>query len=56
MNYREQARADLLTCLAHLAKSPDPEVAHCDADDALLKYINDPEITAAYRSVTKWYA
>jgi hypothetical protein len=34
----------------------DLEVAHSNADDALLAYIGDPEITSAFYSVTKWYA
>lgn len=34
----------------------DPEVAHIEADNALLKYINDIEIGAAYDAIGKWYA
>jgi hypothetical protein len=36
----------------------DPEAHHGDCDDALLQYINDPEITAAFDDPkkTKWYA
>lgn len=33
-----------------------PESGHSAADDLLLKYINDPEITEAFESLTKWYA
>lgn len=29
---------------------------HHRADWALLEYINDPEITAAYRAIQRWYA
>lgn len=34
-----------------------PETGHMAADDALLEYIADDEITAAYESIKpKWYA
>lgn len=38
------------------ARDGDTESAHADADDALIAYINDPEIQAAYDDVDKWYA
>lgn len=34
----------------------DYEAAHDNADKALLAYINDPEITAAFRSQTRYTA
>ena len=34
----------------------DPEMDHLKADDLLLGFINDPEITAAFGAVRKWYA
>jgi hypothetical protein len=34
----------------------DAEVAHTEHDNALLAYINDGEITEAFRATTKWYA
>lgn len=34
----------------------DPEVAHIEADNALLEYINDMEIIEAFDSIAKWYA
>lgn len=40
---------------AELAKG-DREIAHIEADDALLVFINDPEITAAYEAFEKWHA
>jgi hypothetical protein len=50
-------KAELINKLNELAKlNEDPEAAHCDADDELLKYINDPEITKAFNAVPKWYA
>ena len=32
------------------------EIAHCDADDFLLDYINDKEITKEFNKINKWYA
>ena len=32
------------------------EEPHVNADKALLKYINDPEITEEYNKIDKWYA
>ena len=46
----------LLALLAKLAQTTDTEVAHASADGALLQYINDPDITAAYEAIDKWYA
>jgi hypothetical protein len=34
----------------------DTEVAHCDADDALIEYIGDEEIAEAFDNIHKWYA
>lgn len=34
----------------------DLEMVHIEADDALLAYINDSEITEAYNAIGKWYA
>lgn len=34
----------------------DEEVQHIFADQALLDYINDPQITEAFSSIRKWYA
>lgn len=33
-----------------------PESDHPKADMALLEYINDPEITEAFKKVERWYA
>jgi hypothetical protein len=49
-------RDELLTKLRELAKGGDTEAVHCDADDLLIEYINDPEIEEAYNAVPKWYA
>jgi hypothetical protein len=34
----------------------DPESAHADADQALLDYIGDEEVSAEYGKVEKWYS
>lgn len=49
-------RAALLKALRKLAKSYDEEVAHAEADQALIDFIADEEITSAYRAIPKWYA
>lgn len=37
-------------------KGWDKEVTHGEADQALLDFINDPEIEQAYDAIEKWYA
>ena len=37
-------------------KNSDTESGHMIADELLLAYIADPEITQAYKSIRKWYA
>lgn len=34
----------------------DLEVLHIEFDNALLEYINDKEITQAFKNIPKWYA
>lgn len=34
----------------------DPEANHEEADDLLLRYIDDPGVTEAFRAIKKWYA
>ena len=46
---------ELLQLFANFTGS-DPEIEHGDADDALIAYIADPEIKAAYEKIGKWYA
>ncbi|AGT12960.1 hypothetical protein KAYACHO_56 [Mycobacterium phage KayaCho] len=43
-------KARLLRTLGELAKETDGEKAHSEADAALLDYLADPEITAAYHA------
>ena len=50
-------KQDLLTILLENASEDgDHEIEHSVCDKALLEYINDPEITAAFAKGTKWYA
>jgi len=37
-------------------KGESPESAHVKADEALLEYIGDEEVTKAFDSIDKWYA
>ena len=38
------------------AKGGDKEMIHMNADDGLLEYIGDPEISKAFNKIKKWYA
>jgi len=49
-------KQELLIILKDEAGNDDLEVAHSNADEALLKFINDPEITKAFDNIDKWYA
>ena len=49
-------RDELLTKLRECAETPDPEVAHELADEALIEYINDAAVTEAFEQVDRWYA
>lgn len=49
-------KAECLEKLKEASENMDTEAAHGDADDALIEFINDPEITDAYNKVHKWYA
>lgn len=52
----EAPRRKLLATLRSLKDSKDPEQAHCDADAALLEYINDLEVAQAFVEVKRWYS
>jgi len=41
--------------LNHLIPRYDEEDARIEADDLLIAYINDEEITEAYENIPKWY-
>lgn len=49
-------RERLLAELRALQESGDPERAHAEADDLLLRFIDDPEVAEAFDAVPKWYA
>ncbi len=56
-------RDELLAALRAIAdrSSPiftggDPEANHGEADQLLIDFINDPDVTAAYGAIDKWYA
>ena len=53
----------LLLTLTSCADCGDTEVAHCDADEALIKYVKETaspeivgEIVAAWDRMERWYA
>lgn len=48
-------KAELLEKL-RACNTGDEEVDHANADDALLEFINDPEVTVAFEAIDKWYA
>ena len=50
------AKQDLIEALREIAKIGDQEAAHVMADELLLLFINDPEVTAAYEAIEKWFA
>ena len=50
-------RDELLRILRRLqASNRDPEERHIEADEALLTFINDPDVSAAFHEIDKWYA
>lgn len=56
LNEKPLTRDELLKELKDLSGHYDAEVAHASADDLLLKFINDEEITAAFENIERWYA
>lgn len=58
---KNSRRAALLARLNELyddvvEKGADQEAAHLEADDLLLEYIGDPEISLAFNVIPKYYA
>lgn len=49
-------RNELLQRLQSLEKTADALSAHERADNALLEYINDPEVTDAFYAIKRWYS
>ena len=48
-------KEDLIKTLNELTEA-DPELAHSEADELLIRYINDKDIEEAFEEVPKWYA
>ncbi len=44
-----------LKSLAELSEH-DEERAHGEADEVLLQYINDPDVSEAFEKIDRWYA
>lgn len=51
---REQLIEVLKEC--QVIDKRDPEDSHSKADNALIAFINDPEVTQLYDSLTRWCA
>lgn len=49
-------KEELILKLTELQDEIDIESSHGDADDLLVRYINDTDISTAYESIKKWYA
>jgi hypothetical protein len=56
----DQRKEELLSVLRRISdeEGGDPEASHGEAEKALLKFINDPEISAAWDDAAQffWYA
>lgn len=49
-------KSELIKRLKALAGEGDPECVHGIADDLLLDFIGDDEVTEAFEAIDKWYA
>lgn len=50
-------KQELIEELKKLQQSDDPEVAHMEADNLLLEFIDDDEeVSEAFNSIEMWYA
>jgi hypothetical protein len=52
----EKYRKDKLVADLKKCANEDTESGHMHADVLLLEYINDPDVTAAWRALDKWFA
>ena len=52
---RGMVKSEALRVLEEL-KGADPELAHAEADEIILRYLNDKDIEKAFDEVPKWYA
>ena len=43
-------------CVIMGIETVDKEYNHIDADNLLLEYINDTDVTKAFNNIKKWYA
>lgn len=50
------SKSDLIEQLKELHDTDDPESAHYEAEQLLLAFIDDEEVTKAFGAVPKWYA
>ena len=48
-------KAEAIATLNELVEA-DPEIAHSEADEILLRLVNDKDVEKAYDEVPKWYA
>lgn len=55
---KRMTKEDLALALEELLPlcEADPEIGHGDADDLLIKYINDQRVTEAFERLPRWYA
>jgi hypothetical protein len=51
----KQELLEILKKLEGISPDQDVERPHIEADEALIEYINDPEIAEAYEKIPKWY-
>lgn len=49
-------KKELIAALDEIRREGDPENGHIEADNALLAFIDDIEVTAAFKAISKWYA
>ena len=49
-------KKDLIRRLKKLQDCGDTEIAHGQADDLLLEFINDEKVREAFDDIPKWYA
>lgn len=52
----KMSRDELVARLKELQSCGDPEIAHGEADDVLLEFIGDPEVSNAFNAIDRWYA
>ncbi len=52
----EMPKERLLTVLKNIKEQADGEEGHVLADRALLDFIADPEIEAAFSAISRWYS